>query len=137
MIVNAETSGPVWSGKADPRITKVGKILRLTALDELPQILNILKNDMSLVGPRAERPELHDEFSKNIPNFEARLGIKPGLTGIAQIKGAYDLEPENKLKYDLEYIQNITLTKDLSIISKSIFNTLSAKWDKPIKDTTK
>jgi len=137
MIVNAEQSGPVWASKADLRITKVGKILRLTALDELPQVFNILKNDMSLVGPRAERPELHEQFKNKIPDFDQRLAIKPGLTGIAQIKGAYDLEPEYKLKYDLEYMSNISFKRDTYIIFKSILNTIAAKWDKPTKERTK
>ncbi len=134
MIVDAEDAGPVWAGKSDPRITKVGKILRFTALDELPQIINILKGDMSFVGPRAERPELHHQFSKTIPDFDKRLSINPGLTGVAQISGAYDLEPENKLKYDLDYINNITLWRDVIIIIKSIVNTLTAKWDRPNKE---
>ena len=134
MIVNAEDAGPVWAGKSDPRITKVGKILRCTALDELPQLINILKGDMSFVGPRAERPELHHQFSKTIPDFDKRLSINPGLTGVAQISGADAVEPENKLKYDLDYINNITLWRDVIIIIKSIVNTLTAKWDRPNKE---
>ena len=89
---------------------------------------------MSFVGPRAERPELHHQFSKTIPDFDKRLSINPGLTGVAQISGAYDLEPENKLKYDLDYINNITLWRDVIIIIKSIVNTLTAKWDRPNKE---
>jgi Sugar transferases involved in lipopolysaccharide synthesis len=136
MIVNAETSGPVWASKSDPRITKIGKLLRLTALDELPQILNIIKNDMSFIGPRAERPELHHEFSKVIPKFDKRLAIKPGLTGSAQIAGPYDLDPGEKLEYDLDYIHNISFKRDVYILLKSILNTVSAKWDKPDKENT-
>tara|TARA_B100000029_G_scaffold15946_1_gene16442 strand:+ start:2033 stop:2602 length:570 start_codon:yes stop_codon:yes gene_type:complete len=137
MIVNAEQFGPVWAGKSDTRITKVGKILRFTALDELPQILNILKNDMSFVGPRAERPELHEQFTNSITDFDQRLLIKPGLTGTAQLNGPYDLEPRQKLKYDLEYINNINFKQDMYIIFKSILNTLLAKWDKPTKERAK
>ncbi|HCG91195.1 MAG TPA: hypothetical protein DEZ08_05095 [Dehalococcoidia bacterium] len=137
MIPNAELNGPVWASKTDPRITKVGKILRLTALDELPQILNIIKNDMSLVGPRAERPELHNQFCEKIPEFKLRLSVKPGLTGTAQINGPYDLEPQEKLNFDLKYIQSISFITDMAIIIKSIINTLTAKWDKPTKQNTK
>ena len=117
MIPNAEAStGIIWSSKNDPRITPIGKLLRWTALDELPQLWNIITGDMTLVGPRSERPELHDEFSERIPNFDLRLRVRPGLTGLAQIKGAYDMAPEKKLSYDLEYIGQMHLLLDIKII---------------------
>jgi len=94
MVPDAERhTGVVWSTDNDPRVTRVGRILRWTALDELPQILNIWNGQMSLVGPRAERPELHEQFVREIPGFERRLEVRPGLTGLAQVKGAYDLNP--------------------------------------------
>ena len=138
MVPNAEaTTGAIWSHKNDPRITRVGRILRWTALDELPQILNILKGDMTFVGPRSERPELHKLIVKDIPKFEMRLEIKPGLTGLAQVKGSYDLPPEQKLYYDLKYIDEVSILLDVKIILWSIWNTSLGRWDRPTSpDTT-
>ena len=132
MIPDAEKiSGAVWSTKNDPRITKIGHILRKTALDEIPQLLNIIKGEMSFVGPRAERPELHNKFLKNIPEFDKRLEVTPGLSGLAQISGSYDLEPSEKIKYDLEYIKKMNLFFDIKIITLSVFNSILARWDTP------
>jgi lipopolysaccharide/colanic/teichoic acid biosynthesis glycosyltransferase len=132
MIPDAESmTGAIWSHKYDNRITKVGKLLRWTALDELPQIWNILKGDMTFVGPRSERPELHKQIIKEIPDFEKRLQVKPGLTGLAQVKGSYDLSPEEKLYYDLKYIKEASIRLDIKIILCSIWNTLLAKWSHP------
>jgi lipopolysaccharide/colanic/teichoic acid biosynthesis glycosyltransferase len=135
MIQDAEKlTGAVWSTNNDPRITPVGRILRWTALDELPQLLNIWKGEMSLVGPRAERPEFHEQFVREIPGFEQRLQVRPGLTGLAQVKGAYDLAPAAKLRYDLEYIQKMSLWLDMKLILLSIRNTMLATWDRPKGD---
>jgi len=132
MIPNAEAStGIIWSSKNDPRITPIGKLLRWTALDELPQLWNIITGDMTLVGPRSERPELHNEFLERIPDFDLRLQVRPGLTGLAQIKGAYDMAPEKKLSYDLEYIRQIHLLLDIKIITLSIWYTINGKWAHP------
>ena len=132
MIPDAEKiSGAVWSTKNDPRITKIGHILRKTALDEIPQLLNIIKGEMSFVGPRAERPELHNEFTKAIPEFDERLKVTPGLSGLAQISGSYDLEPSEKIKFDIEYIEKMSLFFDLKIIIFSVFNSIFARWDSP------
>ncbi len=132
MIPDAEkNSGAVWSTKNDPRITKVGHILRKTALDEIPQLLNIIRGEMSFVGPRAERPELHNEFIKTIPKFDERLKVTPGLSGLAQISGSYDLEPSEKIKFDLEYIEKMSLFFDLKIIILSVLNSIFARWDAP------
>jgi lipopolysaccharide/colanic/teichoic acid biosynthesis glycosyltransferase len=132
MIPDAERyTGAMWSTIDDPRITRVGRILRWTALDELPQLLNIWKGEMSLVGPRAERPELHEKFVQEIPGFESRLQARPGLTGLAQVMGSYDLPPAEKLRYDLEYIQMMSLWLDLKLVILSVRNTLLAKWDRP------
>ena len=86
---------------------------------------------MSFVGPRAERPELHNKFLKNIPEFDKRLEVTPGLSGLAQISGSYDLEPSEKIKYDLEYIKKMNLFFDIKIITLSVFNSILARWDTP------
>ena len=132
MIPNAESvTGAVWSQTNDPRITKIGKILRWTALDELPQLWNIIRGDMTLVGPRAERPELHSKFASEIPEFERRLEVRPGLTGLAQINGPYDLPPEEKILYDIEYISKMDLLLDIQIILLSVWYTIRGKWAHP------
>lgn len=130
MIKNAElNTGPVWAYKKDYRITRVGKFLRKTKLDELPQLFNILMGDMSFVGPRAERPELVNEFRKMIQGFDHRLRVKPGLTGIAQVHGHYNTHPRNKLRYDLIYIYNQSFWLDLKLIFASIWYTFTLHWD--------
>ncbi len=117
MVVDAEKkSGPVKAGDKDPRILPVGRVLRASRLDELPQLLNILKGDMSLVGPRPERPELAKIITKNIPEFEYRLKVKAGLTGYAQIYGKYCTTSYDKLKLDLTYIRNYSVWMDLKLI---------------------
>ena len=121
MRVDAEKYGGVqWAQKDDPRITKIGKFIRKTRIDEIPQLFNILKGDMSLIGPRPERPELTYNFNKEIPGFIDRLVIKPGLTGLAQVNGGYDISPEEKLKWDIIYIKNRNIFLDISIIFKTI-----------------
>lgn len=117
MVVDAEKkSGPVKAGDKDPRILPIGRFLRATRLDELPQLLNILKGDMSLVGPRPERPELAAIITKNIPEFAYRLKVKAGLTGYAQIYGKYCTTSYDKLKLDLTYIRNYSIWMDLKLI---------------------
>ena len=117
MCSNAEEAGIQWSsGEDDTRITALGKMLRKTRLDELPQLWCILKGDMSLVGPRPEREVYYIEFEKYIHGFSERLKVKPGLTGHAQINGGYDLKPEEKIIYDVEYIKERSLWFDLKII---------------------
>lgn len=121
MRIDAEKHGGAqWAQKDDPRITKIGKFIRKTRIDEIPQLFNILKGDMSLIGPRPERPELTYEFNKEIPGFIDRLCIKPGLTGLAQVNGGYDISPKDKLKWDLIYIKNRSIFLDISIILKTV-----------------
>ncbi|MCE9675455.1 exopolysaccharide biosynthesis polyprenyl glycosylphosphotransferase [Paraclostridium bifermentans] len=121
MRVDAEKyGGAQWAQKDDPRVTKIGKFIRKTRIDEIPQLFNILKGDMSLIGPRPERPELTYEFNKEIPGFVDRLHIKPGLTGLAQVNGGYDISPKDKLKWDMIYIKNRSIYIDCIIILKTI-----------------
>ena len=117
MIQNAEKkSGPRLAGKEDERILRVGKILRRTRLDELPQIYNVLKGDMSFVGPRPERPELAQRIEKELPEFCYRLKVKAGLTGYAQIYGKYNTTSYDKLKLDLTYIRNYSIWLDFKLM---------------------
>ena len=120
MRVNSETNGAIWAEKNDPRITKVGKFIRKTRIDEIPQFLNILKGEMSIIGPRPERPTLTMEFNDQIPGFINRLVIKPGLTGYAQVHGGYDISPEDKIKEDLYYIKNRSVFLDFSILFRTV-----------------
>ena len=117
MIVDAEKDGVARLAKAgDSRITPVGKVIRATRLDELPQLLNIIKGDMSLVGPRPERPEIAKEYEKEIPEFAFRLKVKAGLTGYAQIYGKYNTTAYDKLKLDMMYIESYSFINDLKLI---------------------
>ncbi len=129
MIPNAEAkTGAVWAGDNDPRITRIGGFLRKTRLDEIPQFWTIVKGDMSLVGPRAERPEFHDLLKREIPFYEERYLIKPGLSGWAQINyhyGSSISDAAEKLKYDLYYIKNRSFILDIGIILKTIRTALS------------
>jgi lipopolysaccharide/colanic/teichoic acid biosynthesis glycosyltransferase len=124
MIVDAEkNSGPVWAGEDDQRITRVGKVIRKLRIDELPQLFNVLKGEMSLVGPRPERKFFVDVLLKKIPYYGERFSVKPGITGWAQISYGYGASEEDaiqKLNYDLFYIKNLAALMDLIIILKTI-----------------
>ncbi len=121
MITDAEKKGGFQlATDDDPRITPVGKILRKIRMDELPQLFNILKGEMSVVGPRPERPEFTELYKKEMPEFAFRLKVKAGLTGYAQVTGAYDTSPYDKLKMDMMYIENYSLRLDLQIILMTI-----------------
>ena len=128
MAANAETNGAQWASEDDPRITRVGRVLRKTRLDELPQILAILKGELSFVGPRPERPEFVEELRKIIPFYDIRHSVKPGLTGWAQINfpyGASTKDSYRKLQYDLFYIKNRSITLDITTLLKTIKTVLS------------
>lgn len=116
MIRDAEPEGPRWAAVEDPRCTRLGRWLRSSRLDELPQLYNILIGDMSFVGPRPERAYFYKEFSRNLPNFEDRLLVQPGLTGYAQVNGGYWLPPAEKLRYDLEYMQSRSFSLDMQCL---------------------
>jgi exopolysaccharide biosynthesis polyprenyl glycosylphosphotransferase len=121
MIPDAEKmSGPVLAENKDPRITPVGRFMRAVRLDELPQVINIIKGDMSLVGPRPERPFFCEQFEKEIPEYRFRLKVKAGLTGLAQVEGKYNTTVEDKLRYDLIYIYNYSLLRDLVIMLQTV-----------------
>jgi lipopolysaccharide/colanic/teichoic acid biosynthesis glycosyltransferase len=118
MVDGAERdTGPIWASAQDRRITPVGRVLRKTRIDELPQLFNVLQGDMSLVGPRPERPHF-------VAQYEAlqgvRLTVKPGITGLAQIRANYDLTPDRKLKYDILYVHNRSMFLNLYILVQTI-----------------
>lgn len=121
MRQDAEAAGIQWSmGDDDPRITPVGRVLRKTHLDELPQLWCILVGDMSVVGPRPERPEYYEQFEQYIHGFRERLKVKPGMTGLAQVRGGYFLRPEEKIQYDVEYIKTRSIGLELRILLNTI-----------------
>jgi exopolysaccharide biosynthesis polyprenyl glycosylphosphotransferase len=116
-------TGPVWAEKADPRVTRIGRILRKLRLDELPQFVNVIRGDMNFVGPRPERPVFVEQLSEVIPYYQQRHLIKPGLTGWAQIKFPYGSSVEDafeKLRYDLYYIKNRSFLLDAIIIFETV-----------------
>ena len=129
MVKNAESStGAIWAGNDDARITRVGRFLRSRALDEVPQIINVWKGDLSLVGPRPERPELVARFVRETPAFARRLLVRPGLTGPAQVYGRYATRPRDKLRYDTLYIRKMSPWLDFKLLFMSVIVTVRAKW---------
>jgi len=120
MVCNAEQgSGPVWARANDPRITRFGRFLRNSHFDEVPQLINILRGEMALVGPRPERPVFVDQFKSQIPGYADRLLVKPGITGLAQVYHHYDetlRDVRRKLAYDLLYVKKMCLMVDIAII---------------------
>ena len=125
MRIDAEKyTGPVWAKEDDPRLIKFGKIIRKIHIDELPQLFNVLIGDMSIVGPRPERPELVGKLKRAIPEYEKRLRVKPGITGLAQVWHKYDetiQDVKKKIKYDLLYIREMCLMVDLRILARTFF----------------
>ena len=128
MRVDAEqATGPVWAAEDDPRYTGLGRWLRKWRLDEIPQLINVFKGDMSLVGPRPERPYFVEKLAREIPLYNRRHRVKPGITGWAQVKWKYDTSLEDvrqKVKYDLFYIENMSMQRDLQILFRTIYTAI-------------
>ncbi|MDA9779283.1 sugar transferase [Rubripirellula sp.] len=130
MVVDAEKNGAQFATQGDPRVTRLGRFMRLTRLDELPQLFNVLRGDMSLVGPRPERPEFIEELSREVPNYIDRLQLKPGVTGIAQIVNGYDNNIDSfkrKVQYDLLYLRNCCVLNDIKILMRTVIVVLTGK----------
>lgn len=120
MYIDAEAQGAQWAQGDDPRVTSFGKVMRQTRMDELPQFWNVFKGDMSLIGPRPERPAFCNEFEKRIIGWNYRTKVAPGLSGLAQVTGGYELLPCEKILLDMEYIESRNITMDLKIIKKTL-----------------
>lgn len=130
MVVNAEEYGPQWSRADDPRITSVGRFLRKTRLDETPQFVNVLRGDMSIIGPRPERPYFVEQFVETIPGYEERLRVRPGITGLAQVTLDYDAsidDVKKKLEQDLKLVRDRSLVKDVAILARTAFVVVTGK----------
>ena len=128
MRTDAEANGPVWATLDDPRITRIGALLRKTRIDELPQLLNVLRGEMSVVGPRPERPHFVELLAREIPFYHARAAIKPGITGWAQVRFRYGSSVDDarcKLEYDLYYLRHRSLLLDLLILALTVRVVLS------------
>ena len=115
-----EETGAVLASRDDPRVTRIGRFLRASRLDEVPQLYNVLAGEMSLVGPRPERPEFVAGFEDEIPGYGLRFAVRPGLTGLAQVSGEYETHPKIKLRYDLAYVNNWSLALDLVILARTL-----------------
>ena len=120
-------TGPVWAGWRDTRVTRVGSFLRRWRLDELPQAVNVLRGEMSLVGPRPERPELADRIGREVAGYGRRLAVRPGIAGLAQAYGSYHLHPRRKLRYDLRYVAVMSPRLDLALIALCVFRVLRGR----------
>lgn len=117
---DAEKDGAQWANKNDSRVTRIGRFMRKTRIDELPQLLGVVRGDMSLIGPRPERPNFTEQFSHEYPGFEQRLRIKPGLSGYAQVHGGYDINPGEKARLDCYYIDNFSFKMDAGVFIDTI-----------------
>jgi exopolysaccharide biosynthesis polyprenyl glycosylphosphotransferase len=133
MRTDAESAGPQWAGEDDPRITRIGRFIRRTRIDEIPQVFNVLKGDMSFIGPRPERPHFVERLKKEIPFYNERHRVRPGITGWAQINYPYGASVEDakeKLSYDLYYIKNYSLLLDIIVLFSTIEVVL---WPKGVR----
>ena len=123
MVQDAEKNGPQWATQRDSRVTRVGRFLRKTRLDEVPQLFNVFRGEMSLVGPRPERPVFCEMLSEKIPYFQLRHSVRPGLTGWAQVRFRYSANLEDskgKLELDLFYLKNLSLFVDMAILFETV-----------------
>lgn len=131
MVANAEKkTGPVWASDNDPRLTFTGRFLRKSKIDEFPQLINLIKGNMTMVGPRPERPFFVSYFSEAIPGYVRRLDVIPGITGLAQLRNGYDhyaVDVIKKLQYDVTYIKNMKLSMDLRLLAKTFTDSLTGK----------
>jgi lipopolysaccharide/colanic/teichoic acid biosynthesis glycosyltransferase len=130
MQTDAEKDGPQWAKKNDKRITRIGKFIRRYRIDEIPQLLCVLKGDMSMVGPRPERPMFIEKLRKTIPFYASRLKMKPGITGWAQVRHHYDNNIEDvkiKLGYDIYYLSNASILLDIQILIRTVYVVLTGK----------
>ncbi len=128
MVNDAERrSGPMWAAANDARVTPVGRFIRKHRIDEIPQLWNVLRGDMSLIGPRPERPHFHEQFCAQWPLFARRLDVRPGVTSLSHVLGSYESDPEDRLRYDLMYINNVSLFLDLKILVATVRVVLGAK----------
>jgi len=137
MYVDAEKAGPQWASARDPRVTRIGRLLRILRLDELPQIINVIKGEMSFIGPRPERPVFVRELEKQIPFYDLRQLVRPGITGWAQVMYTYGASTDDaleKLQYDLYYIKNYSFLLDFAILLTTlpVFILGKGKWPKRI-----
>ena len=138
MVNDAEKqTGPILASDKDPRVTRIGNFIRSTRLDELPQLFNVLKGEMSLIGPRPEREFFINQFKRDTPNYAHRMAIKPGLTGLAQILSNYSTSVENKLRFDLLYIRNYSFFLDLKILFQTVAVVLQRDQAGGVKETEK
>ena len=125
MVEDAEErTGPVWAARRDTRNTAVGRVLRRYHLDELPQVVHVLRGEMSLVGPRPERPALAARIGRTVPGFESRLRVRPGIAGLAQWRGRYPVRPRHKLRYDNLYIARMSPWLDLGLCAACMYRAL-------------
>ena len=135
MYINSEIDGPRWSSKSDTRVTKVGKIIRKYRIDEIPQLISVLKGEMSLIGPRPERPEIDLKLRNIIDNYDLRYLIKPGLSGWSQVNypyGASIKDAEMKLSFDIFYMKHFSIFLDLFIFFKTLKLVFNAEGSNPL-----
>ena len=129
LVPNADGTIRPWEVPQGPVVSRIGKVLRSTGLDELPQVLHILKGDMSFFGPRAMPVDEYEKFAKMLPQLHRRLSVRPGLSGLAQVRAQASRDIAQKLRYDLEYIERMNPWLDLTLLVTSVWNTLLARWE--------
>jgi lipopolysaccharide/colanic/teichoic acid biosynthesis glycosyltransferase len=130
MKEDAERNVPILASENDPRITRIGRIFRKTRIDETPQFINVIRGDMSIIGPRPERSFFINQMRSEVPEFTTRLAIKPGITGLAQVESGYTTRIEqmkNKLFFDLKYITELSLFEEIKILFKTVFVVFTGK----------